>query len=142
MMKKYTEAADFFRDLSQRAVLAKSIQEIMQTFPIVGFLMAAGSFGRAFYQIFSNKFSTDSKKLAQITGFTIKTGATIGTSILGAFVGQALIPVPVVGALVGTVVGGLLGERGCREVTSMISSVKFENMIDYLERTIIQHNHW
>ena len=63
-MKKYSQAADFFHDLSKRAILAKSVQEIMQTFPIFGFLMAAGSFGRAFYLIFSNKFSTDSKKLA------------------------------------------------------------------------------
>lgn len=86
----------------------------MHTIPIVGFLMAAGAFTKAFYRIFSNKFSTDSKKIAEITGFVVKTGATIGSSVFGAFLGQALIPVPVVGALVGTVVGGLVGERGCR----------------------------
>jgi hypothetical protein len=113
-MKNYNKAADFFHDLSKRAILAKSLEEIMHKFPVVGFLMAAGSFGKTFYQIFSNKFSTDSKKLAQLTGFTIKAGATVGSSILGAFVGQALIPVPIVGALVGTVIGGFLGEKGCR----------------------------
>ena len=63
LMKRYVHAADFFQDLSKRAILSKSIEEILHTFPIVGFLMAAGSFGKAFYRIFSNKFSTDSKKL-------------------------------------------------------------------------------
>ena len=81
----------------------------MHTFPLVGFLMAAGSFTKAFYRIFSNRFSTDSKKLTELTGFVIKAGATIGSSIVGGFLGQALIPIPVVGALVGTVVGGLVG---------------------------------
>ena len=38
--------------------------------------------------------------------------ATVGSSILGGIAGQLLIPVPVVGALVGTVVGGYLGEKG------------------------------
>ena len=71
--------------------------------------MAAGSFTHAFYRIFSNRFSTDGKKIAELGGFVVKAGATIGSSIVGAFVGQALIPVPVVGALFGTVVGGLLG---------------------------------
>ena len=92
----------------------------MIVIPIVGFLIAAGSFTHAFYKIFSNHFSTDSKKLSEITGFVVKTGATVGTSIVGALIGQTLIPIPVVGALVGTVVGGLMGERGCKKVTSMI----------------------
>lgn len=81
----------------------------MMVIPIIGFLIVAGSFSKAFYTIFSNKFSTDSKKLSELTGFVIKTGATVGTSIVGALVGQALIPIPIVGALVGTVVGGLIG---------------------------------
>ncbi len=108
-MKRYNSPSDFFKDLSKRAILSKSLEEIMMVIPIVGFLIVAGSFTKAFYEIFSNHFSTDSKKLTEITGFVIKTGATVGTSILGAFVGQALIPIPVVGALVGTVVGGFLG---------------------------------
>lgn len=109
MIKKYNNASDFFKDLSKRAILSKSLQEIMMVIPIIGFLIVAGSFSKAFYTIFSNKFSTDSKKLSELTGFVIKTGATVGTSIVGALVGQALIPIPIVGALVGTVVGGLIG---------------------------------
>jgi hypothetical protein len=119
-MKKYQTASDFFKDLSKRAILSKSIEEIMMVIPIVGFLIAAGSFTRAFYKIFSNHFSTGSKKLSEITGFVVKTGATVGSSIVGALIGQTLIPIPIFGALVGTVVGGLLGERGCRQVSSMI----------------------
>lgn len=86
----------------------------MHTLPIVGFMLAAGSITKAFFRIFSNRFSTDTKKLSELTGFVVKAGATIGSSMVGAFLGQALIPVPIVGALVGTVVGGIVGERGCR----------------------------
>jgi hypothetical protein len=142
LMKRYGAASEFFKDLSKRAILSKSIEEIMHTVPIIGFLMAAGSFTQAFYNIFSNRFSTDSKKMAELTGFVIKAGATIGSSIVGALVGQALIPIPVVGALVGTVVGGLLGERGCREVTSMINSVHFERVVDYLGKNIREGCYW
>lgn len=63
LMKKYNSAADFFTDLSKRAILSKSMEQIMMSVPILGFLLAAGTFTKTFYNIFSNKFSTDSKKL-------------------------------------------------------------------------------
>ena len=92
----------------------------MLALPILGFFLAAGTFAFEFYRIFSNHYSTDSKKLAELTGFLIKTGATIGSSLIGAMVGQTLIPIPVLGALLGTVVGGMIGDRGWREVRSII----------------------
>jgi hypothetical protein len=119
-MKEYHKASDFFKDFSKRAILSKSIEQIMLALPLVGFFLAARTFTKAFYTIFSNHFSTNTKKLTEVTGFLIKTGATMGSSVLGAIVGQTLIPIPVVGALIGTVLGGMLGERGCRQVSSLI----------------------
>jgi len=120
LMKNYAQPSDFFKDFSKRAILSKSIDQIMLALPIVGFFLAAGTFAKEFYRIFSNHFSTDSKKFAEVTGFLIKTGATVGSSLLGGLVGQILIPIPVVGALLGTVIGGMLGDRGWRQVTSII----------------------
>lgn len=40
---------------------------------------------------------------------TIDTASSIGSGILGAFIGQTLIPVPVVGAFFGGLVGGFIG---------------------------------
>lgn len=119
-MKQYAQASDFFKDFSKRTILSKSINQLMLALPIIGFLLAAGTFVKGFYDVFSNHFSTNSRKLAEITGFLIKTGATVGTSILGAVVGQTLIPIPVVGALLGTVLGGMLGDRGWRTISSKI----------------------
>ena len=120
LMKQYHQPSDFFKDFSKRAILSKSIDQIMLALPIIGFFIAAGTFAVEFYHIFSNHYSTDTKKLAELTGFLIKTGTTIGSSIIGAMVGQTLIPIQVVGALLGTVVGGMIGDRGWREVRSII----------------------
>jgi len=57
-MKKYTGVSDFFKDLSKRALLSRSIEEIMSKVPIVGYMIFAGTFSASFYKIFSNRFST------------------------------------------------------------------------------------
>ncbi len=80
--------------------------------------MIAGSFTASFMKIFSNRFSTDSRKFKELTGFVLNTGATIGTSVMGAVAGQMLIPVPFLGALIGTVIGGMIGDKGCKQVNS------------------------
>jgi phage tail tape-measure protein len=45
---------------------------------------------------------------------------SVGTSIIGGIIGQSLIPIPVVGALIGSVIGGFLGERGGRKITKIL----------------------
>ena len=142
LMKQYHQPSDFFKDFSKRAILSKSIDQIMLALPIIGFFIAAGTFAVEFYRIFSNHYSTDTKKLAELTGFLIKTGTTIGSSIIGAMVGQTLIPIPVVGALLGTVVGGMIGDRGWREVRSIIQQKKLRKVIDYLKRSMIDGCRW
>ncbi len=44
-----------------------------------------------------------------MSSVAITTTTIIGSSITGALVGQALIPIPVFGAFVGSVIGGYLG---------------------------------
>lgn len=39
----------------------------------------------------------------------IDTASSVGSGLLGAFIGQSLIPVPVLGAFIGGVIGGLVG---------------------------------
>jgi phage tail tape-measure protein len=49
----------------------------------------------------------------------------VGTSILGAIAGQMLIPIPFFGALIGTVIGGYLGDKGTKKITSVIENKRF-----------------
>ena len=72
----------------------------------------------------------------------IHSGTAMGSSILGAFAGQFLIPVPVVGALVGTVIGGYLGEKGGKMINSWIEKRHFRHIIHYLRREQIAGCYW
>jgi len=63
--------------------------------------------------------------LKELGGLFINTSATVGTSILGAIAGQMLIPIPIFGALIGTVIGGYLGDKGGKKINSFIETKKF-----------------
>lgn len=63
MMRRYNGAAEFFKDLSKRAILTRSIEQIMSEIPILGYMIFAGTFSANFYRICSNRFSTDHRKL-------------------------------------------------------------------------------
>jgi uncharacterized membrane protein len=97
-------------------------------------MIFAGTFSYNFYNIFSNKFSTDERKMKELGGFMLTAGTAVGTGLLGAVIGQILIPVPIFGALVGTVIGGFLGEKGGKQINSWIEKKKFRQIIDYLKK--------
>ena len=118
------------------------MEELIAHIPVVVYMIAVGSFSAAFYNIYSNKFATEGKKLKQLGGFMIHSGTAMGSSILGAFAGQFLIPVPVVGALVGTVIGGYLGEKGGKMINSWIEKRHFRHIIHYLRREQIAGCYW
>lgn len=61
--------------------------------------------------------STD-KKIKDFGSLAIVASTSLGTSIAGGIIGQILIPVPVLGALIGTTIGGFLGERGSRKIVN------------------------
>lgn len=62
--------------------------------------------------------NSSGQKLKDFSQLAIIASTSIGTSIAGGIIGQMLIPIPVVGALIGTAIGGFLGERGTRKVTN------------------------
>jgi hypothetical protein len=108
-INEYENASDFMMDLSKGAAISGSFNYIISTVPIVGYLFVTGGYTYSFYAIFTNKYSTFGKKFQQVGNMTIDTASSLGSGILGAFVGQSLIPVPVLGAFIGGVVGGFIG---------------------------------
>lgn len=59
MMKRYSGINSFLSDLSRRAVLMKSMEELILQLPILGYMLLAGTFSLEFYRILTNKFATD-----------------------------------------------------------------------------------
>jgi hypothetical protein len=77
--------------------------------PLIGYIFATGGYTYSFYYIFSNKNSTKKKKFQDLSTITIDTASTLGSGLIGAAIGQSLIPIPILGAFVGGVIGGLIG---------------------------------
>lgn len=90
----------------------------MYHIPILGYMIFAGTFSAGFYKIFANKFSTDRKKMKELGCYVLGTTATVGSSVLGAVTGQLLIPIPVVGALIGGAIGGFIGDKSTKQISS------------------------
>jgi len=129
MMKNYSGVSAFFSDLSRRAILMKSAEELIHQLPIYGYIILAGTFSINFYQILTNKLSTNEGKLKDMLGIMIEATTTVGSSLVGAMTGQILIPIPILGAFIGGVIGGLIGEKGGKQINSWITKKKFLNLI-------------
>ena len=82
---------------------------VAQKIPLVGILFVTGGFSYTLYGIFSNDSVNKKKKFQQVGYVTFDVASTVGTGILGAAVGQLLIPVPFLGAFVGAFVGSFVG---------------------------------
>ncbi len=108
-INKYDSATDFMMDLSKGAAISGTFNYLIYNIPLIGYLFVTGGYTYSFYSIFSNKYSTFEKKFQQMGNLTIDTASSFGSGFLGAFIGQTLIPVPVVGAFIGGLVGGFIG---------------------------------
>jgi len=93
---------------------------MMTAIPILGYLFTTGGYTYSFYTIFNNKFSTFDKKLQQIGVATLNTVSSLSTGIVGGFLGQAFIPIPIVGAFIGGLIGGLIGAVGGHFASNLI----------------------
>jgi uncharacterized membrane protein len=113
-------------DLSKRTIVGGSVTYMINTVPILGYIFITGGFTYSFYYIFSNKFSNKKKKLRDLGNMTIGTATSIGSGILGAAIGQTLIPIPVLGTFIGGFIGGFLGEFGGRKICGLIDSARLK----------------
>ena len=48
-----------------------------------------------------------------------------------------MLPIPILGAFVGGLVGGFLGDKGYKQINSIIHNKSFLNIVHYLKETII-----
>ncbi|CAD8141524.1 unnamed protein product [Paramecium pentaurelia] len=71
--------------------------------PFVGFLVGQTFLFYSVHKVFSNKVLSMQNKLKNMGHLGVKTSMGIGSAVAG----QILIPVPVLGALIGSVVGGV-----------------------------------
>ena len=69
----------------------------------------------------------------------IGTTANIGSGIGGALIGQALIPVPIVGALIGGMIGGFLGGVSGNKYCEFITQKKYQDIYDKLKDSFNKH---
>ena len=119
-INKYDSVGDFMIDLSTKTITSGTIHYMALKIPLVGIILVTGGFSYTLFGIFSNKKIDEKKKLQQMGYVTFDVAATVGTGILGAFVGQALIPVPFLGAFVGAFVGSFVGEIGGKTVIKLL----------------------
>ena len=108
-IEKYDTVTDFVFDLSKRSVISGTFNYVATRVPLIGILFVTGGFSLTLFGIFSNDSVNFNKKFQQVGYVTFDVASTIGTGLLGAAVGQALIPVPFLGAFLGAFVGGFVG---------------------------------
>ena len=119
-IKKYDSVGDFVFDLSKKSIVNGTFNYIATNIPLLGILFATGGYTMTLYNIFSNKIVNSKKKFQQIGYLTFDIASSFGTGLLGAVVGQSLIPIPFVGAFVGSFVGSFIGEIGGKAITSKL----------------------
>lgn len=105
----YDSVGQFMGTLSKRMMIGGSLNYMLTSVPLLGYIFITGGYTYSFYYIFKNKYANSDKKLREIKHMTIGTASSIGSGLLGATVGQTLIPIPVLGAFIGGFIGGFLG---------------------------------
>lgn len=60
---------------------------------------------------------------------TITAVGSVGSAVAGMMLGQTLIPIPFLGAFVGGVIGGFLGQTGSNIMTKLMDKESFRNLI-------------
>ena len=95
-------------------------------------MMITGGYSLTFYQLYNNDVIDNELKLKQIGLMTLDMGTKVGASLLGAVVGQTLIPIPIVGAFIGSVFGGFVGSVGATTLVEGLETIHFNHMVDNL----------
>lgn len=95
--------------LSKRTVIGGSFNYLLMQVPLLGYVFVTGGFTYTFYYIFTNKYANSDKKMRELRNVTIGSATSIGSGLIGAAIGQTLIPIPMLGAFVGGLIGGFVG---------------------------------
>lgn len=141
-IKHYDSIGDFMFDLSKKSFINGTFNYIATNIPLIGIMFASGGYSYSIYSIFSNKNVNKKKKMQEIGFMTVDTASSFGSGLLGATIGQSVIPIPVVGAFVGGFIGGLIGELGGKAITNGLESIRFKKMIKELENSMQPGGYW
>lgn len=100
--------------MSKTTAIYGTISIMMAEVPIISYLIIAGGFTYSFYVTFKNGATSKIKKAKLIGNATLTAVGSIGSTIGGILLGQALLPIPFLGAFVGGVLGGFFGTKGVK----------------------------
>jgi hypothetical protein len=100
---------DFMFDLSKKSFINGTFNYLATNIPLIGIMFASGGYTYSLYSIFSNKNVNKKKKFQELGFMTVDTASSIGSGIIGATIGQSVIPIPFLGAFVGGFIGGFIG---------------------------------
>lgn len=114
----------------------------MAEIPILSYFIVAGGFTYSFYMACSNKATSSSMKMDQVGIATMTAVGSVGSTLGGILLGQAIIPVPFLGAFIGGVVGGFFGTKGVRKINKFMYKSNFRDIILYLKAKIIINRYW
>lgn len=122
--QNYDSVNSFVKDFSKKIAISGSISYIVFKIPSFGTLMVIGGFSYNLYNIITSDYKNNKNKFNDVQKITIKTSASVGGGIIGAAVGQAFIPIPVVGMFLGGLVGGFLSTLGSNKAFQFLKNKK------------------
>lgn len=138
----YDSVGSFVMDFSQKALLSSSLNFMISRLPLLGYFLIVGGFSLSFYNILQNKTKSSKKKLKDIGHMFLGTSSSVGSGIVGGFVGAAFIPIPVLGVFIGSMIGGFIGGLSGNAFMKYVESSAFTQLINRLEEEIQPQGYW
>ena len=129
-------------DFGFNATLNGSISLLVDKIPFIGSLFLLGGLGWSSLKLYKNRIANNNSKFLKAGQIAISTGTAISGSIGGAILGEFLIPIPILGALVGGFVGSLFGATSTQIIIKNINKKKYIDMVEKLENNITEGGYW
>ena len=109
------------KELARDAGSSVALTVLMSTMPFVAISIASVLGVKTINDLRNNEFISDHKKVTIISEVLARAGTKTAFAVGGAVVGQSLIPVPILGAFIGGVVGGFTASALCSSYDSLIA---------------------
>ncbi|EGR32615.1 hypothetical protein IMG5_076450 [Ichthyophthirius multifiliis] len=87
--------------------------------------------GQSIHQ-YNNKYSNKEYNDFKLFANFVQTGTSLGIGIGGTLLGQILIPIPVLGAAFGGLIGGFMGTLGANKIGELERKKKFEKLVEFI----------